>query len=87
MIRVIVLFIVVYILYRLVRSWVRGKKQYGRMRGTPVDRIDDVMVKDPQCGAYFPRRDGIVFKRDEGDLLFCSRECRDKYLSGRSGSK
>jgi hypothetical protein len=83
MIRWIVLFIVGYLAYRWLRRWLGGRRLTGRMNGGSVDRIDDVMIKDPQCGAYFPRRDGIVLKRKEGDLLFCCRECRDKYLAAR----
>jgi hypothetical protein len=56
----------------------------GRMNRRQAGRIDDVMIKDPQCGVYFPRRDGIVLKSGGDDLLFCSPECRDKYLAARS---
>ena len=87
MIRVIILFIVGYLAYRLLRRWHRGRRLTGRMNGGPVERIDDVMIKDPQCGTYFPRRDGIVLKSKEGDLLFCCPECRDKYLSARFEKK
>jgi uncharacterized protein len=87
MIRVVILLIVGYIAYRLVRRWLRGRMLTGRMSGEQGGRIDDVMVKDPQCGTYFPRRDGIVLKGKEGDLLFCCRECRDKYLSARFEQK
>ena len=87
MIRVVILFIVGYLGYRWVRRWLQSKKLSGRMSAGPVGHIDDVMVKDPQCGAYFPRRDGIVLKRKEGDLLFCCPECRDTYLSARFEQK
>ena len=83
MIRVIVFLIIGYLAYRVLRRWRRGRSLPGRMNGGAAGRIDDVMIKDPQCGTYFPRRDGIVLKRNEGDLLFCSVECRDKYLSAR----
>jgi hypothetical protein len=56
------------------------------MNHRETGRIDDVMVKDPQCGAYFPRRDGIALKSAGGGLLFCSRECRDKYLAAHPES-
>jgi hypothetical protein len=57
----------------------------GRMNSQKTGRIDDLMIKDPQCGVYFPRRDGIALKSGGEDLLFCSPECRDKYLAARSG--
>ena len=37
------------------------------------------MDKDPYCGVYFTRRDGVDLKIDGQDLYFCSQECRDKF--------
>jgi hypothetical protein len=84
MIRVIVLAVLGYLAYRLVKRWVRGKVLSDRVDGREAGRIDDIMVKDPQCGTYFARRDGVVLRHGERDLLFCSRECRDKFLAGNS---
>lgn len=84
MIRVVVLLIVAYLVYRLAKRWIRGKMISGRMNGRPVDRIDDVMVKDPHCGAYFPQRDGVILKSGGRDLLFCSQKCRDSYIAAHS---
>ena len=43
------------------------------------------MVKDPECGSFFPQRDGVVLKDGDRELRFCSRECRDRYVnSGKS---
>jgi hypothetical protein len=84
MIRYIVPLILVYLAYRLVKRWIRDKMISGRMHGSGVDRIDDVMVKDPQCGAYFPQRDGVVLRSGGRDLLFCSQKCRDSYIAAHS---
>jgi uncharacterized protein len=86
MIRILVLLVLGYLAFRLARRWLRGRTVSGRMNHRENGRIDDVMIKDPQCGAYFPRRDGIPLKSAGGGLLFCSRECRDKYLVARSES-
>jgi uncharacterized protein len=82
MIRIIVLALLGYLGYRLFKRWVRGKILSGRTESHGPGRIDDVMVKDPQCGAYFARRDGVTLRHAERELLFCSRECREKYLAG-----
>jgi hypothetical protein len=84
MIRYIVPLILVYLAYRLVKRWIRDKMISGRMNGSGVDRIDDVMVKDPQCGVYFPKRDGVVLRSGGRDLLFCSQKCRDSYIVAHS---
>lgn len=84
MIRVLVLAVLGYLAYRIVKRWVRGKILPGPMKDRAAGRIDDVMVKDPQCGAYFARRDGVALRDAGRELLFCSRECRDKYLAATS---
>ncbi len=83
MIRILLLLLVGYIAWRLIRGHLRKKAQSPPLPDGARGRIDDVMVKDPQCGTYVARRDGIVAKTPEGDLVFCSRECRDKYLAGQ----
>jgi YHS domain-containing protein len=40
-------------------------------------------VKDPVCGMYMDPRLAIRLQRHgEGDLFFCSEECRRRYLTG-----
>ncbi len=46
----------------------------------PLNKIDDVMVKDPYCNVYFPKREGVHLRIDGADMYFCSNKCRDKYL-------
>ncbi len=86
--RLLILAGLIYLLYRVARSWL------GTLAPPPDDRtdqvageIDDVMVKDPFCQAYFPKRNGISFNYDGQKLLFCSEECRDKFLAQQSQSK
>ena len=38
------------------------------------------MVKDPICGTYVERDGNIRVKEGEKVHIFCSYECRDKYL-------
>ena len=52
--------------------------------GQAAGEIDDVMIKDPVCEVYFPKRDGVHLKTDGQDLYFCSPECRDKFIDMRS---
>lgn len=83
MIRWALLLLVIYLGYRVARRYL--SKPAPRPGRSEPDRIDDVMVKDPVCGSYFPQRDGVVLKEGERELRFCSAKCRDRYLSsGRS---
>lgn len=83
MVRFLILFAVGYLLYRSLKSWmypnISTKKT---VSGNTAGRIDDVMIKDPQCETYFPKRDAVHLNLGTEDLFFCSKKCRDKYLAG-----
>jgi uncharacterized protein len=73
------------VIYRVLKS-VLGGNEVGRGGTTcdPPDRVDDVMVKDPECGIYFPKRDGVSVDGPHKVLYFCSNRCRDRYLAQQS---
>jgi YHS domain-containing protein len=47
-------------------------------------QIDDVMIKDPYCEAYFPRREAVHLQLNGNDYYFCSKDCRDQYIAHQS---
>ena len=83
MIRLIIILALGYILYRALKAWIfkNAPPLEGGDRRKAAGQIDDVMVKDPYCEVYFPKRKGVALKKDGQQLLFCSKECRDKYQS------
>jgi hypothetical protein len=81
MLRLIAILVVAYVAYRVVRSWVLGRTAARQVKTRAAGRIDDVMVQDPQCGAYFARRDGVPLNHEGRELLFCSLKCRERFLS------
>ena len=81
--RLLILGILVYICYRSLKSWL-GPRSAIRHPDDVVNKVDDVMVKDPVCEVYFPKRDGVRYKWDGKDLYFCSKECRDKFIAEHS---
>jgi YHS domain-containing protein len=83
MIRLIVYGILAYVAYTVIRKWI-SQPRSRRVNRSDVGQIDDVMVKDPQCGSYFPRRDGIALRFEGQDLLFCSRQCREDFQAAHS---
>jgi YHS domain-containing protein len=88
MIRFIILFIVGYIVYRAIRSWMfPGESSTKTVSDRSAGKIDDVMIKDPQCQAYFPKRDAVYLSFGGKDLYFCSVQCRDEYLDAQSEMK
>ncbi|PIE67581.1 MAG: hypothetical protein CSA23_03115 [Deltaproteobacteria bacterium] len=71
---------IVYLAYRAVKSWVlRNIKGVGQSRSTGA-AIDDVMIKDPVCGIYFPKREGVQVQRGGKQYFFCSNQCRDRFM-------
>jgi YHS domain-containing protein len=46
-----------------------------------LQHMDDEMIQDPFCGAYFPRKNAVRASVEKKDFLFCSKKCRDAYLS------
>lgn len=83
MLRTIYYIIIIYLLYRLVKSFLKQGKKYQEMK--QEDTIDE-MVQDPVCKTYIPRMEAFkkTFKGQE--ILFCSKECADKFEFGKSNS-
>jgi YHS domain-containing protein len=85
MIKILIIVAVGYLLYRSMRSWMfpHGTSLKSGS-GKPANEIDDVMIKDPYCQAYFPRRDAVHLSFRGNDLYFCSEGCREKYVAHQS---
>jgi YHS domain-containing protein len=85
MIRFIILFIVAYVLYRSIKSWMFQSASSSKpVAGESGTEIDDVMIKDPYCESYFPKRTAVHLNHNGEDLFFCSDRCKDKYLVAHS---
>jgi YHS domain-containing protein len=80
--KLLILIIIVYLAYRAVKSWVLRNLQVPGQGHLKTPSIDDVMIKDPVCGIYFPRREGVELQRRGETYVFCSTECRDRFLEG-----
>lgn len=87
-IKLIIYFGLGYLIYKFVKSALFSKPSPARrVRQQAAGQIDDIMIKDPYCETYFPKRDGIHLKFEGKDLYFCSADCRDKYIEGHSNAK
>jgi YHS domain-containing protein len=49
--------------------------------------IADDMIKDPFCGTYFAKRNGIPLNFGGKNLYFCSKQCKEKYLAAHKDLK
>lgn len=83
--RLLIFLGLIYLGYRALKSWMlQGTFTKKTMSGSAGGELDDIMVKDPFCQIYFPKRDAVYINLDGKDLYFCSEECRDKYIASYS---
>jgi uncharacterized protein len=79
--RLLILLGIIYLCYRVFKSWMlQGGSPKKAVFNKTAGQIDDVMIKDPFCEIYFPKKDGVHLRIDGKDLYFCSKECRDKFV-------
>jgi YHS domain-containing protein len=86
--RLLVLCFLIYLGYWIFKKWALPEKS---SKSTPEQKglamVDDVMLKDPFCQAYFPKKNGVKSVIDGEICYFCSTRCRDKYLKTIKDSK
>ena len=83
--RLLIFAILGVVVYRVLKS-VLGSSGFGQVdtAGGQPGQVDDVMIKDPVCGIYFPKRDAVTVHASQDVLYFCSNKCRDSYLAQQS---
>jgi YHS domain-containing protein len=79
MIRVVILLIVFYLLYLLVKEWKAAKRS--SKAGVPAAGED--LVEDPLCHAYIPISHALRISVDGRVCYFCSRKCLEEYCGNK----
>jgi uncharacterized protein len=83
--RLLIILLIFYLAYRAFKHWIVTNVISGPKTSTGSERqIDDIMVKDPVCEVYFPKRSGIPLNIDSKTLYFCSEDCKNKYLEKKT---
>ena len=81
--RFLLLCLLVYLGYRVLKGFLAPNPSSSRSeKQDHLTPVDDIMVKDPFCQTYIPRRDGIKEVIDGEAYFFCSVECREKFIQG-----
>ncbi len=83
MIRLVVFVFVVIVVYKLLRSLLKGFGALDKQEGAG-DQIEADLVQDPQCGAYILPAQGVAARVDGETFHFCSESCKEKFLLGQS---
>lgn len=84
MIKVLIILAIIYFGYRHLKNKMLGDMGMGDQRGSAQGKADDVMVQDPECGVYFPLREGVPGNVGGKTVNFCSTKCRDAYMKKHS---
>jgi YHS domain-containing protein len=81
--RVFLIALVIWLLYRLVLTWLRnraaGKAEAAPARESAQDGLHE-MVQDHICQVYLPRNQALMLKHGGQEHFFCSVECKNKFL-------
>jgi YHS domain-containing protein len=77
--RILIIALVFYIVYLVVRFFQRLGSFQARPR-TPNREIHGTMVKDEVCSTYLPREQAVRDVIDGKEQFFCSEECRRKFI-------
>ena len=79
--KIFLIFFLIYILYSLIKKvFLSSSKLSGRDSSSGV--ISE-MVQDPFCKTYIPRNEAYRIVLSGEELLFCSKECAEKYKDKR----
>lgn len=85
MLRLLLLAIIIYLGYRLFKSYFLEIPKKGTDISTARSPRGEEMVLDPQCGTYVPRGDALEGTVDGQKHYFCSKECRKTYQDRHNG--
>jgi len=85
MIRLIILWALIYFGYRAIKSIMFGaiaqqKREPLQKNYSQPPSVIDVMIEDPECGVYFPKKNGVRANINGKEIFFCSNECKQKFL-------
>lgn len=79
--RIIVLAILIFILYRLIIGPKKKKSSSSPSREGQKNSIErDVLVEDPVCHSYVPKKEAIRGVKEGKTYYFCSENCARSFL-------
>lgn len=79
MLKFIVIGVALFLVYKLFMGD-KKKKEMEKAETTKKKAASGEMIKDPICGTYVEKDGSIRVKEGEKVHVFCSYECRDKYI-------
>ena len=84
MIKFLILLGAIYLIYRSAKNWLLEQANPNPPTEQQRNNGSDLMIKDPECGIYFPQREGYSLNINGQTLHFCSENCRAEYKQKHS---
>jgi YHS domain-containing protein len=81
--RIIVLGLLFYLIYRVVRFFQSIGADNGRQNPKATSNPGKMMVKDEICNTYLPEDEALKEVHGGQTYYFCSEECRKKFLASK----
>lgn len=81
--RLLIFLGLIYLGYRMLKSLKIQSVSPKTTVGEKGNDAGDLMVKDPFCQVYFPKKDAVHLNVNGEDLYFCSEACRDGFIASR----
>ena len=83
-IKVLVILVLFYVVYKIVKMFQRVKSQEVKdYHVNATSSKGEDLVQDPFCRTYVPKSQAYVREINGRQQYFCSSECCEKYLSGK----
>jgi uncharacterized protein len=81
MLRFLIIFIVLYVIYRIIRA-IRQEKPFAvkNDNSKTTAALGEELVEDPYCHTYIPVSQACRKEIAGKEHYFCSKECLEKYI-------
>ncbi|MGL1862363.1 MAG: transcriptional regulator [Pseudodesulfovibrio sp.] len=79
MLKFLVIGVALFLVYKLFMGD-KKKKQMNQAKTVKDKAASGEMIKDPVCGTYVEKDGNIRVKEGEKVHVFCSYECRDRFI-------
>ena len=85
--RALVFIILIYLLYRFVKSIIQNNKLSSKSVSPSISSrvAGEDLVEDPACHTYIPLSQAYIGEISGREYYFCSKKCYDKYILEKRG--
>ncbi len=78
--RLIVLAVLFYIGYRLIRSMLLDQFEKKTAQDKKETPVQDTLVEDPVCHTLVPKKQAVRLRKGRQTYYFCSEQCCDTFI-------